>query len=104
MSHSFALGLLEAYVLCKTQKKKIGYLYYDFKLHDIYSTLEIDNQEDLIVGMTIDYNDKSGLFLGYKHIGQDNTFFHVNDLINFFCNNNDICKISIPCGQFTIKK
>jgi len=102
--HSFSLGLLEAYVLCKTTKQTIGYLYYDFKLHDVYSTLAIDNQEAIIIGMTLDYTDESDLFLEYQHIKQNDFSFHLNNLIRFFCNNNDICEISMPCGQFTIKK
>lgn len=102
--HSFALGLLEAYVLLKTKNQKIGYLYYDFQLPDAYSALEIDNQESLIIGMTLDNNDQSDFYLNYNDTNKDQNIFNINDLISFFCHNRNKCIIPMPSGQFIISK
>jgi hypothetical protein len=102
--HTFALGLLEAYVLSKTTKHKVGYLYYDFQLPDVYSTLQLYNQESCIIGLILENSHKSNLTLEYNAEKQNQEIFNINSLVNFFYDNNDICIIPMPSGQFTINK
>lgn len=51
---SFSCGFVEAYSIASTKQQKIGYIYYDFPLPDIYDDIITNDKQKLVVAFIID--------------------------------------------------
>ena len=51
---SFSCGFVEAYSLAKTKAQKIGYIYYDFPLPDVYDDIIKNDSQKTVVAFIID--------------------------------------------------
>lgn len=106
--NSFALGLMEAYALCITEKMPICYLYYDEPLHALYDNevADVDIKNETCVALILSCDVKSeeqliSLYYTDTHLSQKCL---ADQFIDFL--KSDSMHLTIPCanGSFYMEK
>lgn len=105
---SFSCGFVEAYSIAITRQQKVGYIYYDFPLPDIYDSLITNDKQRSIVAFIIDSTTSAPTAQEFVSIGfsveQNVNSSTLSEFIGFFSGDQKKLDFFIPGGCLRLAK